>query len=133
MKIAPVISYDLEQRLANSLGIEMSSNEGLVAELLRNELAARRVSSRWGLCCKIASLMDSFCPVELDFIKEQLLSLERIGEVTDGPGGQVAAAPILAVKLANDRYQLFGTVNYNQLTAIFRIAFCLQDCHVFWS
>jgi hypothetical protein len=119
MKIKPATSSDLKQRLADSLGIEQSSHEGLVAELLRNELAARRVSSRRGLCCKIATLIDSFCPVELDFIKEQLLSLERSGEVTDGPGGQVAAAPILAVKLANDRYQLFGTVNYNQLTAMF--------------
>ncbi len=119
MKITSLTHLDISRHAAELIGVSCSLPEGLVAELLRNELAARRVSSRRGLCQKIAELMESFCPVELSLIKEQLSSLERIGEITPGPGGQVAAAPLRAVKLADNRYQLFGTVNYNQLTSGF--------------
>lgn len=119
MELALVTDTDISMHVAREIGVDFCSQDDLIAELLRSELAARRVSSRRGLCNRVAILVDSFSPADIGVIKDNLLTLEKVGDITSGPGGQVAATPIRAVKLADNKYQLFGTVNYNQIATIF--------------
>lgn len=119
MQLIAMTDKDIKQYMVNKTGIEFSHDNDLITELLRSELSARRLSSRRGLCNRIAVLMESFCPVDVDIIKENLLLLENIGDITGGTGGQVAVAPLRAVKLDDNKYQLFGTLNDTQLTSCF--------------
>jgi hypothetical protein len=96
MELALIPEQDKEQFVefvGQSLGIPSTSPEGLVAELLRSELTARGVSGRRSLCDRIIQLLQPTGAVSRDFVKDILLSLEKAGDISGGPNGQIAATP----------------------------------------
>lgn len=119
MQLSLVTDHDKEKLVLQRMGLASSSPDDLVTELLRSELAARGVSGRRSLCDRVIILMESIAPVDRDFVKEKLLSLEKAGDINGGPRGQIAATPLRAVKLAENKYQLFGTVHHKQLVTLF--------------
>ena len=118
MKISIIHEDVLLERIADIWGDDLSLPD-LAAEMFRSELAARTISSRRALCNRVMGMLTSIRAVDLEDLKTQLFLMEKIGDVTSGPGGKVAAAPLRAVKVGADRYQLFGTVDYRHLTSIF--------------
>lgn len=86
------------------------SGADLVAEILRNELAAQKVCSRKTLCNKGAALAEPIQKTSVDHVKEVLTELESNGDVTKGMAGLIAASPLRAVKVGPDRYRLHGCV-----------------------
>jgi hypothetical protein len=86
-----------------------------VAEALRAELWARRVSTRRALCQRVVYLMQPVRRLDLDSVILILAELERSGDVTVGDSGRLAAAPLRAVDLGGGRYRLFGGPATTQL------------------
>lgn len=119
MQLALVRDQDKEQLIEQRLGLTCTSPEDFVAELLRSELAARGVCGRRSLCDRVVKLLESTAPVNRDFVKDILLSLEKAGDVSIGPNGQIGATPLRAVKLADNKFQLYGTVTHHQLVTLF--------------
>lgn len=108
----------LLKRVADLWGGTLSLPD-LSAEMLRSELAARNVSTRRSLCGRVVGMLEAVGPINLEDIKGQLSVMEKIGDITSGPGGRVAAAPLRVVKIGLDRHQLFGTVDYNHVSSVF--------------
>ena len=106
------------QRLADIWGGKLPLRD-LSAEMLRSELAARNVSTRRALCGRVVGLLEPMGPVNMDDIKDQLSVMEKIGDITGGPGGRVAAGPVRMVKLGSTRHQLFGAVDYHYAASVF--------------
>ncbi len=119
MQLSIITDHDKEQLVSKRMGVALSPPDDLVTELLRSELTARGVSGRRSLCDRVIVLMESIVPVDRDFVKENLLSLEKAGDINGGPNGQIAVTPLRAVKLAKNKYQLFGTVPQQQLATLF--------------
>lgn len=119
MELSLIPEQDKEKFIGQSLGISSTSPEDMVAELLRSELTARGVSGRRNLCDRILQLMQPPVVVTRDLVKEVLFSLEKAGDISAGPNGQIAATPLRAVKLAENRYQIFGSMPHGQLVNFF--------------
>jgi len=119
MELALISEQDKEQLVEQSLGIPSASTEDLVAELLRSELTARGVSGRRSLCDRIIQLLQPTISVTHDLVKDVLFSLEKAGDISGGPKGQIAAPPLRAVKLAENKYQLFCSIPHGRLASFF--------------
>jgi len=119
MELVLIPEQDKEQFVRQSLGIPSTSPEDLVAELLRSELTARGVSGRRSLCDRIIQLLQPTVFVTPDLVKEILFSLEKAGDISGGPNGQIAATPLRAVKLAENRYQLFCSMPHGEIVNLF--------------
>lgn len=119
MKLSLIRDNDLQQLLSQNIGCDSSAPDNLIIELLRSELAARGVSGRRSLCDRVIMLLESTAPVNRDCVNENLLALEKAGDINGGPNGQIAVTPLRAVKLAKNKYQLFGTVPQQQLVTLF--------------
>lgn len=86
------------------------SEPGGIAEALRCELAARTTASRRALCQRVCELLAPVTNLDIDEVREVLEELQQNGDVTSGPRGMVAAAPLRAVSLGNGQYLIRGTV-----------------------
>jgi len=95
------------------------SGQELLAEILRNELSARRVSSRRSLCSRVIKTIEPFQKTTIEHVKEVLAELERNGDVTKGSSGQIAAAPLRAVYIGQGRYRLHGCIVTQKLLQSF--------------
>lgn len=91
------------------------SKQNLLAEILRSELAARRVCSRRALCSKVAAMLEPLQQTSIDEVKGVLAELETKGDVTSGSKGQIAASPLRAVQVGEGRYHLHGSVASRKL------------------
>lgn len=91
----------------------------LLAEMLRNELAACIVWSRRSLCMKVIKLIEPLQQVEIEEAKEILSELEMNGDITKGPSGQTAAAPLRAIRLSVKSYRLIGCISTSTLEQTF--------------
>jgi hypothetical protein len=95
------------------------SGADLVAEILRNELAAQKVCSRRTLCNKVVALAEPIQKTSVDHVKEVLTELESNGDVTKGMAGLIATSPLRAVKVGPKRYSLHGCVPARTLKKTF--------------
>ena len=118
MKISIIHKDSLLQRVADVWGKKLPLWD-LSAEMLRSELAARNVTTRRSLCSRVVEMLEPVGPINMEDIKGQLSVMEKMGDITGGPGGRVAAAPLRMVKLGLDRYQLFGTVGSSHVSSVF--------------
>lgn len=118
MEAVLIPEQDSAQFVEQQLGFPSASLEDIIAELLRSELAARRISGRRSLCDRIIILLESAGIVSRDQVKDVLFSLEKAGDISGGPKGRIAAAPLRAVKLAEKKYQLFGSIPHGQIAML---------------
>jgi hypothetical protein len=81
-----------------------------LTEMLRQELWARGTASRRALCVRIIDLVRPLANVSMDTLRGILDEMEHTGDLTTGPGGAVAAAPLRIVACGGERYRLFGTL-----------------------
>ena len=86
------------------------SEPGGIAEALRCELAARTTATRRALCQRVCELLAPVTDLDTDQVREVLEELQQNGDVTSGPRGLVAAAPLRAVSLGRGQYLIRGTV-----------------------
>ena len=93
--------------------------QDLLAEMLRNELSARRVCSRRVLCSKVAAMIEPLQHTDIEELKEILAELESRGDVTKGPLGQIASSPFRAVSIGKGWYRLYGCIVARQLIQAF--------------
>jgi len=84
------------------------SADTAIAEALRAELWARKTSSRRALSQRIIELMSPVRSVDSETVKRVLNELELANEITAGEQGQIAAAPLRVVTLANNRFLVAG-------------------------
>lgn len=121
MKAAIVLPQDISMEKALNL-TQVLKGQDLLAEILRNELSARRVCSRRVLCSKVAVMVDPLQQTGVEEIKEILVGLEARGDVTKGPLGQIAASPFRAVAVGKGRYHLYGCTPARKLIYTFPAA-----------
>lgn len=88
----------------------MTTDVKSLTEMLRHELWARGITSRRALCERINALVRPLADVSIDTIRGIFDEMERTGDLTVGPRGAVAAAPLRIVSSGDDRYRLFGTL-----------------------
>lgn len=88
----------------------MSTDFTSLTEMLRHELWARGIASRHSLCDRIAALVRPLADVSIDTVRGIIDEMERTGDLTIGPRGAVAAAPLRIVSCGGERYRLFGTL-----------------------
>ena len=81
-----------------------------LTEMVRNELWARGVTTRRTLCERIALLTRPLSDVKKEDVHSVLDEMERTGDVTFGPRGGLAAAPLRIVDAGNGHFRLFGTL-----------------------
>lgn len=86
------------------------SDAGAIAELARNELWARKVVTRRTLLDRIVTLAQPLVEVEKEVIQGILDEMEKNGDITTGPRGALAAAPLRVVSAGDGRYRIFGTL-----------------------
>lgn len=94
--------------VARSLWGEQVGSFESIADLLRAELWSRRVGSRRTVVDAVARRMGPAVALDPDRVKQTLADLERVGDLTAGDRGLVAAAPLRVVSLGQGRYRLFG-------------------------
>src|SRR5262245_32941380 len=97
----------LRDRAQAVFGPDLTSPAALV-EALRCELSARSVASGRSLCERAQSLLQPLAAPDTARLRDVLEELGASGDVTPGPGGMFAAAPLRVVRLAADRYALHG-------------------------
>ena len=88
----------------------MTTDVKSLTEMLRHELWARGITSRRALCERINALVRPLADVSIDTIRGILDEMERTGDLTVGPRGAVAAAPLRIVSCGGERCRLFGTL-----------------------
>lgn len=88
----------------------MTTDVKSLTEMLRHELWARGITSRRALCERINALVRPLADISIDTIRGILDEMERTGDLTVGPRGAVAAAPLRIVSCGDERYRLFGTL-----------------------
>ena len=98
------------QEVYRSYSGGMPTETRSLTEMLRQELWARGISTRRALCARIADLVQPLAQVRIDTVREVLDEMAQIGDVTIGPRGAVAAAPLRIVNCGGERYRLFGTL-----------------------
>jgi hypothetical protein len=81
-----------------------------LTEMVRSELWARGLTTRRVLSERIISLARPLSEVKKEDVQAILDEMERTGDLTAGPRGGVAAAPLRVVKAGNGRFCLFGTL-----------------------
>jgi hypothetical protein len=81
-----------------------------LTEMLRQELWARGIATRRALCVRIIDLVRPLANVSMDTLRGILDEMEHTGDLTTGPGGAIAAAPLRIVSCGGERYRLFGTL-----------------------
>lgn len=81
-----------------------------LTEMVRSELWARGVTTRRVLCDRITSLVQPLSNVKKEDVLSVLDEMERTGDVTVGPRGGVAAAPLRIVDAGSGRFRLFGSL-----------------------
>ncbi len=87
----------------------------LIADQLRSELSARTTCSRRALCERVRQQLDPIKALELDEVRDVLSELENNGDVTPGPRGVIAAAPLRLVILGAGRYLVRGAISNRSL------------------
>ena len=79
-------------------------------ELIRAELWARGVTTRRLLCDRVVSSTWPKATISKEKVQNAIEEMARSGDVTCGPKGGVAAAPLRIVHNGAGRYLLFGTL-----------------------
>ncbi len=105
-----VIDAERMRSVSRELTGHIPFDADALTEMVRNELWARGVTTRRVLCERIASLARPLSDVKKDDVRSVLDEMERIGEVTFGPRGGLAVAPLRIVDAGNGHFRLFGTL-----------------------
>lgn len=79
-----------------------------IAEVARCELSALGQTLRWVLVQRVAKLLGAFGVTD-EVAEEVVRSLEIAGDLSAGPGGEVACAPLRAVHVRAGRWLFAGT------------------------
>jgi hypothetical protein len=101
-----VVLQEVYRKYSGGMPTEILS----LTEMLRQELWALGISTRRSLCSRIAGLVQPLAKVSMDTVREVLDEMGRSGDVTIGPKGAVAAAPLRVVDCGGNRFRLFGTL-----------------------
>jgi hypothetical protein len=96
-------------RLAAYYGVDLLTSREAVAEVARAELFALGQTLRWVLARRVMKLLGAF-EVTAEVAEEALRSLEIAGDLSAGPGGEVARAPLRAVSVGAQRWLFAGTL-----------------------
>lgn len=96
---------------------DLTQAPSALAEMVRAELLALRVSARHILAERVAARLAPAGGVTPDQVLALLGMLEEVDDVTSGPAGRLAAAPLRVVRLAAGRYLVLGTVPTHLLAA----------------
>jgi hypothetical protein len=116
MTFALLSPQTLAPHTAAHYGAIPSSSADIIAEVTRCELFALGHTVRWVLAQRVAKLLAPF-GVTAEAVDDVLETLEAAGDVTAGPGGEVARAPLRAVPLRAGRWLFAGTVPTAELKA----------------
>ena len=116
MQLAVVSPQALQEQIHATWGKDPSRLSTLV-EAIRCELSARTTSSRKALCERVQSLLAPVVQFDQETIRDALDMLESSGDITSGPGGIVASAPLRAVQLMEGVYLLFSSAPTTQLSS----------------
>lgn len=97
----------VDQRKVTLFG-NTSDLDVMVSDALRAEIWARRVTTRRSVCDHVARLLQPIVETDTEHVRSVLDHLEQVGDVTSGPRGQVAAAPLRAISVAPNRHLIAG-------------------------
>lgn len=117
MELRLVTVDNVRDAVTATVGLSMEIRDG-VAELLRAELSARGSCSRRALCERVFSMVTPFASISIDLVQSVLAELAARGDVTAGPGGILAAAPLRAVDIGAGRFKVFGSLPSKPLLAV---------------
>ncbi|MDI1442405.1 hypothetical protein [Polyangium sp. 6x1] len=98
-----------ETHVAAHYGVSPGRTPEVIAEVMRAELFALGHTLRWVLEARVLALLSRFGVTEED-VAETRRTLESVGDVAAGPGGEVAWAPLRAVLLRPGRWMIAGTL-----------------------
>lgn len=105
-----VINTERVRSLSRELTGYAPSDAEALTEMVRSELWARGVTTRRVLSERIVSLVQPLSAVKKEDVQSVLDEMERTGDVTIGPRGYLAAAPLRVVDAGSGRFCLFGTL-----------------------
>lgn len=113
-----VLQQQEVRRIAKSTWCDDLDRDTTIAEALRAELWARKVTTRRSLCGRVLESIIPVSDVGLDDIKRVLKQLEVIGDVTVGDEGRLAAAPLRIIRMSSGRFLLAGGPESSKLGLI---------------
>ena len=116
-----LLNADEVQELAVQQAGSPPNGVAALGELLRAELSALRISTRRSLADRVRSRLLAVADVPVEAVREVIEALEDIGDVTSGPGGYVAAAPLRAVRAGAERYLLRGSLPTRYLATALQV------------
>jgi hypothetical protein len=114
MAVVSTGDEQLRDRVQALFGPDLT-HPAAIAEALRCELSARGVASGRSLCERAQSLLQPLVALDLARIREILQELSASGDVTSGPDGMFATAPLRVVRLSPGRYAFHGTLPTSHL------------------
>ena len=85
-----------------------------IAEVMRGELLAHGFALRWILESRVYELLTHF-GVTREQVADVRRTLESIGDVQSGPGGEIAPAPLRGVRLGAGRWMVVGAVPTSEI------------------
>ncbi|WP_437515163.1 hypothetical protein [Sorangium sp. So ce1099] len=109
------------RRVADRYGGHPDRGTEVIAEVTRAELFALGQTLRWVLVQRVEKLLSLF-GVTAERIGEIVRTLEAIGDLSAGPGGEVACAPLRGVRVSAGRWLLVGTLPSSEMTTIGHMA-----------
>lgn len=112
------LTSDQLKEITDKLWGEPESPETIVADALRAEMCARRITIRRTLCNRVFQLLEPTYHIQLELIKEVLENLEYCGDITGGDNGQIAAAPLRAVQIDSTQFLLVGGPDTKSLRTV---------------
>jgi len=99
----------LREACQNYIGC-LPPDEGALAEMLRCELWARKVTVRRFLCNGIISSVQPLGSLSIGDVNTALDEMDLAGGITTGARGKVAATPLRVVNIGKRRLRIFGTL-----------------------
>jgi hypothetical protein len=105
-----VIDNERMRSASRKITVYASSDAETLCEMVRSELWARAVTNRRVLCERITSLAQPLSDIKKEDVQSILDEMEKAGDVTFGPNGGVAAAPLRIIDAGGGRFRLFGTL-----------------------
>ena len=92
-----------------------ADRKSILADLARSEIEAQVVGTRRAIGRRVATLAAPVLAPEADEIRVIIDELVRAGDVTSGPGGQLAATPLRLVPLGQGLFKIFGSTPTTRL------------------
>lgn len=110
MLISRLTMADFAARILERYGAgDPVTSDAALAEVVRAELFALGGTLRRVLASRVAQLLSPLA-ISVDRVTEVIRKLATLGDLSVGPGGEVACAPLRAVKVAEGSWLLIGTL-----------------------